>query len=80
MFEDLSNEELRKQIAEFQRKDAPPAHTQPDAPGCETLSDTAREAARSLFGESIMRKKANEITPSEREVLRASVLAALREL
>jgi hypothetical protein len=80
MFDDLSNEELRKQIAEFQRKSAPPAHTQPDAPGCEKLSDAARETARSLFGESIMRKKADEITPADHEFLRKSVLAALEGL
>jgi hypothetical protein len=78
MFDDLSTEELRKQLADFQR--APSGTQHPDAPGCEKLSDAARETARTLYGEALMRANADQIDPTAREFLRASILAALGEL
>jgi hypothetical protein len=54
----------------------PAGPQQPDAPGCAALSDTARETARTLYGESLLKKK--ELTPAEREFLRASIAATLK--
>ena len=79
-YSDMSPDELRAALAEYQRKNAPPAHSQPDAPGCEKLSDAARENARTLYGESVMRANADKLDPTAREFLRKSVLAALEGL
>jgi hypothetical protein len=80
MFDDISNDELKKQLAEYQRANAPSGHQYPDAPGCSHLKPELRDTAATLYGASIMKKKADEITPSEVDFLRKSVLAALREL
>jgi hypothetical protein len=75
----MTNEE-RAQWAEINTilNPKPPAPQQPDAPGCAALSDTARETARTLYGESLLKKK--ELNPAEREFLRASIAATLKDI
>jgi hypothetical protein len=73
----MTNEE-RAQWAEISAilNPKPAGPQQPDAPGCAALSDTARETARTLYGQSLMQKK--ELSPEEREFLRASIAATLK--
>jgi hypothetical protein len=54
---DLTTEQLRAALAEYQRANTPSGPRHPDAPGCAGLSDPAREAARTLYGEALMKKR-----------------------
>jgi len=77
-----SNErnELEAVVAEYRRSFELAPLQQPDAPGCAGLSDKARETANTLYGENILKKQAGQITPDEREFLRAGIAATLKDL
>ncbi len=77
-----SNErnELEAAVAEYRRGLEPSPPRQPDAPGCAGLSDKARDTANTLYGESILKKQAGQITPDERDFLRAGIAATLKDL
>jgi len=78
--EAMGTEELRDAVAEYQRGTQPARPQPPDAPGCAGLSDKARETANTLYGENILNKQAGQITPDEREFLRAGIAATLKDL
>jgi hypothetical protein len=77
-FEDLTIEELRSGVAEYMRAQQQTSRP-PDAPGCESLSDKAREGARDAYTSHIMNKPAGQISETEREFLRQSIAFALKE-
>lgn len=79
-FEDLTLDEIRAGLKEYQQQRAQPAQ-QPDAPGF-GIGDSAasRDVAATLYGQSIMKKQAGALSQQEREFLAASISPALRDL
>ena len=76
----MTTEELRAALAQYARGSQSAELRHPDAPGCTGLSDKARDEAATLYGASIMKKEAGQITPDEKVFLKASIAATLKDL
>ena len=74
-YQDMTPTELRNAIAEYQRQNTPSGPQHPDAPGCEKLPDDVRDIAATLYGQEILRKPADKVTGSDKEFIRAGILA-----
>jgi hypothetical protein len=79
-FEDLTQEELRAAISQYGQGLQGPANPQPDAPGCAGLAQELRDTASTRYGQAIMQKRAEQVTATEREFLRAGIACALKDL
>lgn len=78
-YQAMNAEELRRSIAEHLRLNAPSGPQHPDAPGCEKLPDDVRDIAATLYGQEILRKPADKVTDSDKEFIRAGILAWQRQ-
>lgn len=69
-FDGMSRDELARAISEFDKNGLAGCSSQP----------SGQKVAGDLYTESIMRKKASDLTPADREHLRAGINAALRDM
>jgi hypothetical protein len=80
-YTEMTREELREAIAEYERG-ARPVQSGATLPPGITAQDSpkAQETASQLYAESILAKPAGSWTPAEREFIRANIGSALRDL
>lgn len=71
----MTLEEARLIVAQYNQENTPARPAQPVPPGLEGIRPELQDAASTLYGNQIMSKKAGELTPPEREYLRASIAA-----
>jgi hypothetical protein len=72
--------ELRAALQEFGRGTQQAGPQQPDAPGCANLTPGARDAGATLYGESIMKTDAGKLDAGQRDFLRQSIAATLKDM
>lgn len=71
------NDETRRKWEEIAAIVSPakPKPQHPDAPGCEGLSEKARDTASTLYGSGLLKKDAGLLSPSELDFLRQGIAA-----
>jgi hypothetical protein len=79
-FKGMTAAEIRAALDEYTRSTRPAPAPAPLPPGCADLSPKSQETASQLYGEAILRKSPATWTQAERDFIRGSVGAALREM
>ena len=74
-YQDMTPTELRNALADYHRQNTPSGPQHPEAPGCSHLDPEIREAASTIYGESLMAKQPSALTSEERAWIAQSIAA-----